>query len=141
LRVLDEATYAEAFGAWEVARAELAAQWNLASDPANLAPVIPKTMHDAADIVREHGTTVITREDTDQLVEALLAPYPERVLKLVRRAMQSSTDPEEQVRALAQLADDQTMQPAPVPEPLPEITDQDLHVVAWLAIVPTGHAT
>jgi hypothetical protein len=135
-RVLDEATYADAFGAWEIARVELAAQWNVASDPANLAPSIPKTMHDAAEVVREHGTGVLTREESDRLVEALLAPYPERVLKLVRQAMHSSADPAEQVSALAQLADDQAMQPAPVPEPLPEITDEDLHVVAWLAIVP-----
>jgi len=135
-RTLDESTYAEAFQAWEIARAHLMAQWNLASDPASLAPSIPKTMHDAADIVRAHGTQVLTREETDRLVEALLVPYPERVLKLVRRAMQSSADPVEQVRALAQLAEDQAMQPAPTPEPLPEITDEDLHVVAWIAIVP-----
>jgi hypothetical protein len=140
-RALDEASYAEAFSAWEIARAELASQWNLASDPANLAPSIPKTMHDAADIVRAHGTQVLTREDADRLIEALLVPYPERVLKLVRRAMQSSPDPSERVRALAQLADDQAMQPAPMPEPLPEITDEDLHVVAWIAIVPNPEGT
>lgn len=44
---------------------------------------------------------------------------------------QSATD---QVRALARLTDDLGLPPSPPPEPLPEIEDDDVHLVCWLAI-------
>lgn len=78
----------------------------------------------------------MTIEEGDRLVEALEAPYPERVLKLVRAAMASSDRPAEQVQAIAELAVEMGLEPSPPPELLPEIDHDDVHLVAWLAIVP-----
>lgn len=137
-RVLDDATYEGAFHAWQVAREHIVERWNYASDPANLAPKIPKAMNDAAELVRDHRPEEMTIEDADELVEALLAPYPERVLRRVRLVLSRDTTPTEKVNELALLAREEGMRPAPAPEPLPEITDDDVHLVAWLAIVPTA---
>jgi hypothetical protein len=42
----------------------------------------------------------------------------------------------EKVKALARTVVELGLEPSPPPEPLPEITADDVHVVCWLAIVP-----
>ena len=135
-RVLDQHTYDGAFEAWMHARDSIVATWNRSADPANLIPPVPLTMHRAADLVRRHRPSWMTVEKGDRLVEALQAPYPERVLRAVRAAMAAADNPEAQVEAIAQAADELGLQPTPPPLPLPEIDHDDVHLVCWLAIVP-----
>ena len=137
-RVLVQHDYASAFDAWSRAREDIVQQWNYASDPANLAPRIPTTAMRAAKLLREHSPPAL-RHDVDRLVEALEAPYPERVLRELRRAMGSKPDPADQALEIARLVDELGLQPSPLPEPLPQIDENDVHVVCWLAVVATRH--
>ena len=136
-RELSEATYRGAFDAWRHARNSIVESWNKAADPANLVAPVPLTMQRATELVRSHRPSSMTIEEADRLVEALEAPYPERVLKLVRAAMASSDRPAEQVQAIAEIAVEMGLEPSPPPELLPEIDHDDVHLVAWLAIVPS----
>ena len=135
-RVLDPATYEQAFTAWQLARASVETDWNRAADPANLTPPVPAAMNRAAELVRTNRPSDMTIEDADRLVDALQAPYPERVVRSIRAALGSADDPAEQVRTIAAYAKELGLQPSPPPEPLPEITEDDVHLVCWLAIVP-----
>ncbi len=45
------------------------------------------------------------------------------------------------MRTIAAYAKDLGLQPSPPPEPLPEITEDDVHLVCWLAIVPAEMPT
>lgn len=136
VRVLDEDTYSLAFTAWQHARTSVEVDWNRASDPANLTPPVPVAMHRAAELIREHRPSGMTIETADELVEALQAPYPERVVRAIRSAMASASDPEAQALAVADHAADLGLRPSPPPEPLPEITTDDVHLVCWMAIIP-----
>jgi superfamily II DNA or RNA helicase len=135
-RVLSEETYAQAFDAWRHALDDIVESWNKAADPANLVAPVPVTMQRAAELVRRHRPAAMTVEEADRLVDILETPYPERILKLVRAAMASSDRPVEQVQAIAELAAEMGLEPSPPPELLPEIDHDDVHLVAWLAIVP-----
>ena len=135
-RVLAEETYQEAFDAWTHARDSIVERWNKAADPANLVAPVPLAMQRAAELVRTSRPATMTIEEADRLVDALQAPYPERVLKLVRGAMASEDEPSEQVLAVAQIAAELGLEPSPPPEPLPEIDHDDVHLICWLAIVP-----
>jgi len=136
-RALDDETYARAFDAWTHARDSVVESWNKAADPANLVAPVPLAMHRAAGLVASHRPSTMTIEEADRRVEALQAPYPERVLKLIRAAMASSEKPLEQVVAVARVATELGLEPSPPPDPLPEIDHDDVHLVCWLAIVPT----
>lgn len=136
LRELGEDAYIGAFDAWRIARDHIVERWNFAADPANLTAPVPKAMHDAADLVRGNRPDEMTVEAQEQLVESLLAPYPERVLKRVRRVLVSDADGSDKVRELVELAAEEGMRPPPPPEPLPEITADDVHLICWLSIVP-----
>jgi hypothetical protein len=137
-RVLSEETLKLAYDAWARAKSDVVARWNEASDPRALAPEVPKTMRDAAELIRSTAPSGWTQEQTDALVEKLEEAYPERIQRQIREAMRSSEDPLEQAAAVAARVDELGLEPSPPPEPLPPITEDDVHVVCWLAIVPKG---
>lgn len=135
-RVLDDATYSTAFDAWRSALDSIVEQWNTAADPANLVPPVPAAMQRAAELVRNHKPASMTVEEADRLVEALEAPYPERVVRTIRAAMGADGTEAEKVEIIAGVVADLGLEPSPPPEPLPEITADDVHLVCWLALVP-----
>jgi hypothetical protein len=132
-RVLSEETLERAYGAWALARADVARRWNEASDPRALAPRIPKTMRDASDLVRSSRPNEMTQEEADELVERLEDAWPERIQKPVRDAMPAHPEePVEQVRAIALVVAELGLEPSPPPDPLPAITEEDIHLVCCL---------
>src|SRR5207245_966281 len=86
LRDLDEDTYRAAFEAWTIANDHIVERWNHLADPANLAPSVPAVMRRAAQEVRDHAVGVDI-EVIDRAVDALEAPYAERILRLFRSAL------------------------------------------------------
>ena len=72
-----------------------------------------------------------------QAIDTLHAPYPERILRTFRAALGATDDPTEQADHVLRIIRELGLQPYEAPEPLPEITDDDLHLVCWLALVPS----
>ena len=89
-RVLDEATHNRAYDAWALARDHIFEEWQKATDPVNLQPKVPKTMRDAAALLKKHPPTDIVQTEVDRLIEAIEAPYGTRIQKMIREAMRSS---------------------------------------------------
>jgi len=137
-RVMDDTTHALAFTAWEHARDSVVTTWNRASDPANLVAPVPPAMNRAAEVVRGHTPAGLTLEEADRLVDALQAPYPERVVRQFRAVLGSDEAAAQQALGISRLATDLGLEPPPPPVPLPEIEPDDVHLVCWLAIVPEG---
>ena len=48
--------------------------------------------------------------------------------------MRSADDPVEQADAVAAKVEELGLEPSPAPEPLPPITEEDVHLVCWIAI-------
>ena len=61
-RVLPEEIYNATYGAWDAARAHIAASWEYATDPANLDPKIPAVLERAVALVQDHYEGVLTVE-------------------------------------------------------------------------------
>jgi hypothetical protein len=135
-RLLDDDTYGTAFDAWRHALDSIVAGWNYSADPANLTPPVPAAMQRAVELVRTHKPSTMTVEDADRLVEALEAPYPERIVRTIRVALAADGTDVERIEILANTVAELGLEPSPPPEPLPEITEDDVHLVCWLAIVP-----
>lgn len=134
LRVLGNTAVAEAFDAWAAARADIVARWNHFSDKANLEPRIPAALRQAADVVRSHPPASRTDDEIGSAIDALQAPYTERITRLVREALRSGRTPADQAAAVLRVIDEQGLQPQPAPQPLPEITPDDVHLVCWQAL-------
>lgn len=137
-RILDQDTYTGAFAAWELARDHIVVEWNRASDPANLVAPVPSVMLRATDLVRTSRPPDITMQEADNLIDALQAPYPERILRDVRRVLAGADADADKVRRLVALAHELGLAPSIPPEPLPEIVEDDVHLVCWLAVIPSA---
>ena len=135
-RVLDDDTYRQAFEAWATARADVVEKWNYLADKANLEPRIPPTLTRAAEIVRTHAPPAMTQDEIDRAIDTLHAPYPQRTIRTFRAAMKTTQDPTEQAEKILQIIRDLGLEPYEPPKPLPEITEDDVHLVCWLALVP-----
>jgi superfamily II DNA or RNA helicase len=134
-RLLDDDTANGAYSAWTRAVDDIVEKWNEAADPANLAPSIPLAMHRAAELVREHRPIEMTIEASEKLIDALQAPYPERIVRLIRSVLSTNAVPEEIVRLIEKTVSDLGLEPTPPPTPLPEITSEDVHLICWIALV------
>ena len=133
-RVLTEDTHRQLFVAWPAAADDVLARWNHLADKANLEPRLPPALIRAADIVRDHAPDRLAQQEIDRAVDTLSAPYPERTVRTLRAAMNSSTDPAEQAELIFGVIRDLGLEPYTPPEPLPEITPDDIHLVCWLAV-------
>ena len=133
-RVLDDDAYRRAFDAWDVARADIVEKWNHLADKANLEPRIPPALARASELLRKHPPAELTQDQVDRAIDSLSAPYPERTVRTIRAAMASSNDPTEQAREIIRVINALGLEPYTPPEPLPEITLEDVHAVCWLAL-------
>lgn len=132
---LPQAAYDAAFDAWDVAQQHILDRWTVQTDPANLAPPIPRVMRDAAATVAEHGAFL--GDGQDALVTRLTAPYPVRTQREIRRVLIASGRTDRQrVEDLAAVADRLGLIPPPPIQPLPGITRDDIHLVCWTAVLP-----
>ncbi len=134
-RTLEDFDVEGAFEAWKVAQDDIVRKWNVMSDKANLEPRISPRLARAAQVVRDHAPPEMTQDDIDRTVDTITAPYPERTIRTLAAALKSSTSPAEQAIEIIRVIDALGLQPYEPPEPLPEITPDDVYCVTWLALV------
>jgi len=138
-RVLPDDLKADAYIAWERARADIVEEWNRAADPANLTPAVRRLFREAAEHVRRYPPPEMTLEARQRLIESLEAPRDfrdERALRAVFRPERATG--EETTRAVAAFVQERGFQPFTPPEPLPPIDATDVQVVVWMGVEPDG---
>ena len=135
-RVLRDTAHALAYAAWDAARTDIYDSWTQATDPRNLSPEVPKAMRDAADLITSYPPPDLSLAEADRLVDALKAPYPERIRAVFRALLRTDAPPERKARRIAEEAQRLGLEPSPPPEPLTPITIDDIHLVCWMAIMP-----
>jgi hypothetical protein len=135
-RVLDEETHKLAYKAWDIARADVLGSWTAATDPRSLQPEVPRAMREAANIVTTTQPTGMSRHEADELVAALLAPYPPRIQSVFRTIVRTDDSDRVKSKRIAEEAARLGLEPSPPPEPLPVIEEADIHLVCWQAIAP-----
>ncbi|WP_420435532.1 hypothetical protein [Candidatus Poriferisodalis sp.] len=92
----------------------------------------------AADVVRDHPPAGMTQDEIDRAIDTIRAPYPERTIRTFQSALASSPEPAEQAEQSEQInrvIRDLGLHPYVPPEPLPEVTPDDVYCVTWLALV------
>lgn len=139
-RVLPEGVAGLAYRALEVARADIFDRWREATDPRNMQPAIPKPMRDAADLLRSHASREMPRERRGDLLDTIEAPYDTGTQRLRLQTLDAHGDAKGRAMAVIALVDELGLQPPPPVEPLPEIDEEDVNLVTWIALIPT-HTT
>jgi Helicase conserved C-terminal domain/PLD-like domain len=135
-RVLPEAMADLAYDAWETASRHIFERWLEAADPANTQPAIPKPMRDAADLLRSHPPRDLATDRVHRLLDTIEAPYDTRTQRMMRRTLDEHEKTGERVRAVIALVEELGLQPPSPVDPLPDIDEQDVNLVTWMALVP-----
>jgi hypothetical protein len=124
-----------AYDAWEAAAQHIADTWNRGLDTAGQSE-IPAAIRRAIDHILTHSTH-INRDDADKAIKAYRRGQAARVTAIVRSVMQDEylTD-QTRTSRLIELVDELGLT---APENKPKryaIEPSDLHLVAWMAIIP-----
>lgn len=134
--VVTEGLRARAYEAWAVARRHILSKWNEMTDPANLQPKIPPSMQKAADVVRTHPDPGWAPERIADLVARLQAPHGHKVQRPIQEVLREHEEaPQEAARRLSELVEELGLQPYQRPKPLDVISEDNIHLVCWMALV------
>ena len=145
----DRSTYAElpdpayegVFDAWPEARRAIWRSWSRLTDPANLQPDVKGVLRRASDLVRDTPSP-LSVTDRDKVAVALAQRWPLRISREVGRILEddglSLSDKAVQLRSLV---DAEGLEAPPPPVPLPPIDEDDVRLVAWMAVLPSRDVT
>ena len=125
------------FEAWATARTSILSDWNHMADKANLEPRIVPRLQAAADLVRRCPPAGMSQEAVERAIDTIQAPHAERTIRAIHKATKPNSEeqtPAARVEVLLKAIETLGLQPYTPPEPLPEIGDDDIHVVAWTAV-------
>ena len=137
----DRSTYAElptpaydgVFDAWPEARRAIWRSWMRLTDPANLQPDVKGVLRRAADLVRDTQSPHQTCEPRRRRPRPAVAASDLARGRADPRRRRSDSPRD---RALRDLVDAEGLQAPPPPEPLPPITEDEIRLVAWMAVIP-----
>lgn len=133
---LADAAYEGVFEAWPEARRAIWRSWIRLTDPANLQPDVKGILRRAADFVRDSPSD-LSAPDRDRLAVSLAQRWPLRIAREVGRILEEpDVAAPERVRRLRELADAEGLSPPPPPVALPYVAEDEIRLVAWMAVVP-----
>ncbi len=93
-------------------------------------------MRDAAALLRRAPAPAgVSQDAVDEAIDAIEAPYGARILRMFRDVTAPGESDVERAAAVLTLVRELGLRPAPAPEPLPVIAEDDIHLVCWLALV------
>ena len=133
-RELSSTAYDRAFDAWDIARRDVWEEWMRLVDPANLQPDLPKAFRDAAELLHRHGAEALGTDELENLIPRFQTVPTVRVQREVRAILNAEEPDAAKVRRLRDFALQAGLKrPTPV-EALPEVAEEEVHLVAWMAV-------
>ncbi|HEY3334964.1 MAG TPA: hypothetical protein VGK16_06960, partial [Candidatus Limnocylindrales bacterium] len=123
--------------AWPEARRAIFRSWMRLTDPANLQPDVKGVLRRAADLVRD-AQSPLSNDERTRVAVALSQRWPIRISREVGRILDDEVVPiSERIVALRALVEAEGLEAPPPPEPLPPIEEDEVRLVAWMAVIPT----
>ncbi len=134
VRELPRPAYDRAFDAWDLARRDVWEEWMRLVDPANLQPDLPKAFRDAAELLHRHGAEVLGTDELEGLIPRFQTVPTVRVQRDVRAILNAGEPDAATVRRLRNFARQAGLKPSAPIEPLPAVAEEEVHLVAWMAV-------
>jgi hypothetical protein len=126
-----------AISAWHRARQDILDAWTHETDPANLQPRVSKFNRELAAFLRDHPPAGIDQTRLERCLDAIESPCSRRDELVLRevfgRAFESN---DAKSKAILEEVERLGLEPFQPPAPLPPITQDDIHLICWMGIVP-----
>jgi len=123
------------FGFWDMALADILAEWDDLSDPANLQPPVRLLNRQVAAFIRAHPPHDMDADKLAKALDVLEAPWPRREEALLREQFRDRSGPAiaRSLRFVEWILGTGLERFEP-PAPLPPIRDDDVRLVCWMAV-------
>lgn len=136
-RELSDEAYDRAFDAWELARADAFTQYDALTDPKNLESKPPKAFKDAKALVSKSGKH-LTPEQRNELSLKLQSVPPKKIERSVRKVLQDDgLSDKAKIDKVSEILENGGIVANRKPEPLPQISIEQVELVAWMAVEGT----
>ncbi len=132
-RWLPDQVYDKAFDAWSAARDSVYVEWTELTDPNAFQPDLPLAFRDAHQLVFRAGA-YLGRPEQIALANRLQSVPSARVARLMRRALNEGRTDEERITLITEVLDDAGITAPPERQPLPEVEEHEVRLVAWMAV-------
>jgi hypothetical protein len=136
-RIMAEEAYSGAFDAWQVAQRSIHDDWQKLTDPNNLIAPLPKAFADANELVKKQGV-FLGAADQNRTLKRLSSVPPPRVVRKMRQVLSLEIKDAEKILKIIELLDEQGIQEAKEPKPLPAVALAEVRLVAWMAVAKSG---
>ena len=93
-------------------------------------------MRAAAGLLRDHPPKDLDTDRLHRLLDTIEAPYDTRIQRMMRKTLDAHEDAKTRVAEVIRLVEDLGLEPPAEVEPLPEIEEEDVNLVTWMALVP-----
>ncbi|MDE2637215.1 MAG: phospholipase D-like domain-containing protein [Chloroflexota bacterium] len=124
-----------AYAAWDKARDHIHAEWTFFTDPANVQPKVSSLLRRAAQHLRANPPLDVTPAYLNAIVESLEAPLSRRLENSIREVFKPDSDDRLAVSAaIIAKVQELGLQPFRAPNALPPIDQDEIQLIAWMAV-------
>ena len=136
--VHDSKAKGKAYGLWSEAKKIIKDDWEWHTKPKNLQPKIEKINRDVDEFLRKRKTlSNLDDQSVDRALKILNALWPHEYQVEMRKKFNSGQgNPTELYEQLIEYINNCGLDPAEYPEPFDEISDEDIQLIVWMAVLP-----
>ena len=136
-RILPDETRDGLYDAWEKARMDIYGDWDERTDPLNIQPDIPRILREIGTHLEDHWPNDETQELLETTKDSVQQPLSQRESREFREIYEAdSYGPVEKSRKVVEKVEELGLEPFEAPGALPEIAEDEVRLICWLAISP-----
>jgi hypothetical protein len=132
-REVDDEAYDKAFEAWDVARTHAFTRYSELTDPAAMEPKPPKAFRDAKTLIASSAQHLTQLQIEDAVLRLQSVP-PKKVERKVGGILKQELSKQAMIDEIITVLVQNGIQPNRKPKPLPRISEDQVEVVAWMAV-------
>lgn len=134
--IRDNKVKEKAYGLWPQALEIIKADWEWHTKPKNLQPKITGINRRVDEFLRKRKSN-LNDQVVDRAYRILNAPWPhEYQVEMRKKFNNGQGNPTELYEQLVDYINNCGLDPAEYPEPFDEITDEDIQLIVWMAVLP-----
>lgn len=136
-RTVSDEAYDRAFDAWSIARQHAFSQYSELTDPAAMEPKPPKAFREAKALIAKSAKH-LKPEEVESAVLRLQSVPLKKVERKVGQILKKDISKKLMIDEIIAVLIESGVQPNPKPKPLAPISEEQVEVVAWMAVEGTG---
>ena len=132
-RAVSDQAYDKAFDAWSIARSHAFNSYSELTDPAAMEPKPPKSFREARALITKAGQHLPNEKVQDALLRLQSVPL-KKVERKVGSILKQDLSNKKIIDEIIAVLVENGVQPSPKPKPLQPISEDQVEVIAWMAV-------